>query len=420
LGALRASGLCALPREARLVLAMTTLFGFAYGGIGLLLRPLYVLRLNLGAAYFGLYSALGSLAFMAGSMGAGWAGSRLGARKAMLIGAIACSLGSLFMPLTESLTAAFHPILPIISNLVLSAAWAYVSVNTVPALTAVTADSEHDRVIGLSNTLNGLGVLVGNLLGGLLPRTLGSLVGATAVPNVGFRLALTTAPVLGLGVVGLLLALPRRRMPEGDALSSTDEVTESRLPLAPLLVFGLFSLFIPAAASAVSTYAAPYLDQELHLSTEAIGVVTTLSQALAVVGMGITPWLARLLTSRRGDILTAAGIAITLLPMAAIAHWSAAVFSRVVSGALNTIRFPLTQMYAMAQVPQEHRPLLSGLLFTGAGLCGSAVSYMGGRLAASQGYRAVFWVSAGVTLISVGLYSLATRVLTRKGYLVRA
>ncbi|MGI6374385.1 MAG: MFS transporter [Anaerolineae bacterium] len=411
----RLSGMAALSRESRLLLLMTTLFGFGYGGIGLMLRPLYVLRLGLGPAYYGAYSALGSLAFMAGSLGAGWLGMRLGARRSLMLGTIGCLLGSGLMPLTEFFDASLWLYWPIASNLLLSWAWAFVSVNTVPALTGVTAEENRDRAIGLANTLNGLGILLGNLLGGALPRAFSALLGVTAVTNDGFRLAISTALLFGVVVIALVLALPDR-----PTIISPTLAGGAPQSATPLLVVGLFGLFIPAASSAVSTFAAPYLDQELRLSTEAIGLVTTISQALAVLGTGATPWLARRLTSRRGDILAGLGMTLTLLPMAAFAHWSAAVFSRIVSSALYTIRFPLTQMFAMAQVRQHERPLLSAVLFTSAGLCGTALSFVGGRLAASHGYQAVFWLSAAVSGVAVLLYAVTTRVLIARGRLRRA
>lgn len=411
----RLSGIALLSRESRLLLVMTTLFGFGYGGIGLMLRPLYVLRLGLGPAYYGVYSALGSLAFMAGSLSAGWLGTRLGARRTMGLGAVGCLLGSGIMPLTEFFARAWWPYWPIVSNLVLSAAWAFVSVNTVPALSAVTAERNRDRAIGLASTLNGLGILAGNLIGGMLPRGFATLLGSAEATNDGFRLAISTALVFGAVVIALLGALPDRPTEVISAIS-----TGRSQSIRPLLVVGLFGLFIPAASSAVGTFATPYLDQELGLSTEAIGLVSTISQALAVLGTGATPWLARRMTSRRADILTSLGMVVTLLPMAGSAHWAAAVFGRVVSSAMYTIRFPLTQMFAMAQVRQSERPLMSAVLFTSAGLCGTALSYAGGRLAASHGYRAVFWASAAISGLAVLLYALVTRLLIARGRLQRA
>ncbi|MEN6479536.1 MAG: MFS transporter, partial [Anaerolineales bacterium] len=275
----RFSALSSLPRDAQLLLAMTTLFGFGYGGIGLMLRPLYVLRLGQGTAYYGLYSALGSFAFMAASLGAGWLGMRIGARQTMVWGAIGCLIGSAIMPFTEFFPTSLWQELPIASNLLLSGAWALVSVNTIPALVGVTSEHVHDRVIGLSTTLNALGVLFGNLVGGVLPRVYSQLLDSSAVNNDGFRLAISTALPFGLAMIVLLLKLPERPPERGIALLS--EVPHSA---TPFLVIGLFSLFIPATSSAIGTFATPYFYQDLHLSTEIIGVVTTLSQGLAVLG----------------------------------------------------------------------------------------------------------------------------------------
>lgn len=411
----RFSTLSSLPRDARLLLVMTTLFGFGYGGIGLMLRPLYVLRLDQGTAYYGLYSALGSLAFMAASLGAGWLGMRIGARQTMVWGAIGCLIGSAIMPFTEFFPTSLWQELPIASNLLLSAAWALVSVNTIPALVGVTGQQDHDRAIGVSTMLNALGVLLGNLIGGVLPRVYSRLLGSSMITNDGFRLAISTALPFGLAMIVLLLRLPEQPPEHGVALLSAAPHS-----LTPFLVIGVFSLFIPATSSAIGTFATPYFFEDLHLSTEIIGVVTTLSQGLAVLGTAATPWLARRLTSRRGDILVSYGMALTLVPMALVPNWIAAVLSRIISNALFNIRAPLTQMYAMAQVRQADRPMMSAIIMTGAGLCGTIFSYLGGLLAASHGYRAVFWAGATITGVSTALYALVTRLLIAKGRMQRA
>lgn len=125
--------------------------------------------------------------------------------------------------------------------------------------------------------------------------------------------------------------------------------------------------------------------------------------------------------SRAGHtIVVGLGALLTLLPMATIPHWLAAVSSRVALGVCNMMRMPLMQMFAMAQVPQERRSLMSGILNTSGGICLTLVGYLGGALAARHGYRAVFWAGSGVTAAAVLLFALVTRGLIARGDLRRA
>jgi len=411
----RMSGWHALPRDARRLLIVNLLFALGYNGIGLMLRPLYVLRLGLGTAHYGMYAAGGSFAYMLASLLAGLLGMRLGERRTMLVGAFGCLVGTALLPLTEWLDPRWWAPLPIISNVVLSVFWALAIVPMVPALLGTTDESHRDQTIGLSSTLSGLGILAGNLIGGLLPRVFSALMGSTQTSNDGFRLAISVALISGIALIALLW-----RVPDGPPVERQVQVSQAPLRLPVLLLIGTFSMLIQTASAAMATFSSPYLDQELHLSTEAIGLVTTLGQALAVFGMGISPWVARRITSRGGTIVVGLGASLALLPMAAIPQWLAAVASRIVLGVFNMMRMPLMQMFAMAQAPQSRRSLMSGILLTGGGLCLTLVGYLGGLLAAARGYRAVFWAAAAVTAVATGVFALVTRALIARGTLERA
>ncbi|MGI6374386.1 MAG: MFS transporter [Anaerolineae bacterium] len=411
----RLAGWRSLPGDVRRLLTIGLLFALGYNGVGLMLRPLYVLRLGLGAGHYGLYAAAGSFAYMLASLVAGWLGMHLGERRTMLVGAFGCLAGSALMPMVEWFDPAWWRPLPIVSNVVLSVFWALAIVPMVPALIGLTDEALRERIIGLSSTLNGLGILAGNLVGGLLPRAFSSLLGSSTTTNAGFRLAISVVLLSGAALTVLLWCLPDRPAVERQAT-----VTQAPLALPLLLLIGLFSMLIQTAPAAMATFASPYLSQDLQLSTEAIGLVTTAGQALAVFGMGITPWVARRVTSRRGTIWVGLGASVALLPMAAIPHWLAAVASRIALGVFNMMRMPLMQMFAMAQVPQSRRSLMSGILLTGGGLCLTLVGYLGGQVAAVHGYRAVFWISSAVTAVAVALFAATTRALIAHGLLERA
>jgi MFS family permease len=86
-------------RDAKLLIAVSGVFAISFFGIQMLLKVLYILRLGYGPEYVGLFGASSALAYMAMGLPSGALGSRIGARKIMLLGGVLTVLGMAILPL---------------------------------------------------------------------------------------------------------------------------------------------------------------------------------------------------------------------------------------------------------------------------------------------------------------------------------
>jgi MFS family permease len=162
-------------RDAKLLIAVTGILAISFFGIVALLRVIYVLRLGYGPEYIGIFSATGALTYMGMGIPSGALGSRLGTRKAMLIGAIIVSAGMTLLPMTEFVPLAVRDLWPFFSQVFLTIGWSMFNVNLVPALMASTNEWNRNTAYALSSAFRETGTLIGTFIGGLLPVTFASL-----------------------------------------------------------------------------------------------------------------------------------------------------------------------------------------------------------------------------------------------------
>jgi predicted MFS family arabinose efflux permease len=167
-----------------------------------------------------------------------------------------------------------------------------------------------------------------------------------------------------------------------------------------LLISGFLNQGAVASCRAF-TYA--YMDTAFGLPTSVIGLISAIGMGAAVVAALNSSRLARRYGSGRAMALASAALALDLLLMALIPHWIAAAAGTIAVLALFSLWMPAYQTLQMEFAAPGQRATVSGAGFMALGLGFGITSLIGGRLAATAGYSALFWLGVALALSSAGL-----------------
>jgi predicted MFS family arabinose efflux permease len=387
-----------LGRDAWLVNASLMVFAAAFLGITQLLRVIYLLRLGAGLELIGLLYGIGALLFGVLGLPSGALGERVGARHAMLFGAGVLVLGLCLLPVTELLTGPVRAIWPIVPELVNTLGWSLLVVNSVPILVATTAPEDRKTAYALREALLGFANLSGMLLAGVLPATFAFLLGTTTATPAPYRFGLLSSVVLGAG--GLFVLTRTGPLRYERHASTASSASAPWRPIVLLLICGFLNQGAVASCRAF-TYA--YMDTAFGMPTSVIGLISAIGMALAVVAALNSSRLARRHGSGKAMALASVALALDLLMMALIPHWIAAAAGTIGVLALFSLWMPAYQTLQMEFAAPGQRAMVSGAGFMALGLGFGITSLIGGRLAATAGYSALFLFGVALALSSAGL-----------------
>jgi MFS family permease len=372
------------------------IFGISFTGIQMLLKALYVLRLGYGPRYVGAYMSAGAFTFMGMSMLSGTAGRRFGTRAPLILGGVGTAVGMALLPVAEFVPSQIRSALPIVSEIVLSAGWSLLTVNAVPALAAATPRGFRTAVYGVNNAFLGLGTLVGNLLGGMLPSLFAEQLNQSLEAPEPYRWALWLSA--GLSMVGLVpLGLTR---PKEVANPTREREAEGTFPVLPVALMVVYACLRNAGWATGQVFCRPFMDTDLELGAFSIGLITGVGQLFAVVAALLTPRL----TARYGNGWILVGspllIALGLLPVSLTSHWTTAAIAQGFTLVMMSAWLPAMQAFQMDLVDDQWHSLAYGAASLGMGLGFGSVSLLGGYVVETTGYPTVFLLGAIISAVS--------------------
>ncbi len=384
-------------RDAKLLIAVTGILAVSFFGLYALLRVIYVLRLGYGPEYVGIFSATGALTYMGMGVPSGALGARLGTRKAMLIGASIVIVGMILLPLTEFAPLVLRDLWPFASQVILTTGWSMCNVNLVPALMASTAEWNRNSAYALSSAFRETGTLVGTFVGGLLPGMFAGLLNQSLDGPAPYRIALWVGAALAA-----LALIPLRRIKKAAAPVLKTHTGKPRSP-APVLPIALMAIYIfirHAGWATCQSFCNAYMDADLHLSTSSIGLITSVVQVVAIVASLLTPRVMARYSNGGTLLITTVGVALSLLPLGLIPHWTAAGIGRIGYQVASAMWIPVLQVFQMELVDAEWRVLTYGITSMAMGFGFGTLSLAGGYVIAALGYRSVFLIGAGLDFIA--------------------
>lgn len=235
------------------------------------------------------------------------------------------------------------------------------------------------------------------MLGGLAPDLLAKAGGFSLERAVPYGLSLWLAPVVTLVFAFLLLRTEGEADQNGPA--NMRQAT-GRPPLGLFLVFLVSTGLRDAAGFGIGVFFNLYLDVAFGVSVAMIGMVLTLSKVIPALAAGLVPFLTRRLGRLRLLNVLSIAAAISMLPSGLLSNAVVATASLVLVTALNVIIIAVWAGFSQEVSPPAWRPLMNGFITAADALILLAVAYAGGIVIQVLGYRALFLMTAGLTLLS--------------------
>jgi MFS family permease len=389
-----------------MLIGASGLTAVSFFGIQMLLKSLYLLRLDYGPEYIGLYYSFGALTFMMMGLPSGALGKRFGTRTIMLVGGFLCVIGMGLLPSTELVPSTLQAMWPILSQIVLTSGWSMFSVNLVPALMVTTTDATRNDAYAISSAIRELGTFIGMLIGGLLPELFSTILNQSLDATVPYQLSLFVGAVLGLGAI-----IPLTRVRGGKApVQGESRKARGRAPIVPLLAMAVYVYVRHAGWATCQVFCTPMMDTQLDLSSSTIGTISSIGQVMAMIMMLQLP---RLIDRwGHGGILLGStlGLGISLMPLAAYPHWSTAAITWIGVRVLAGMWITALQVFQMELVDEQWRSLAYGAVAMAMGLGFGSTSYSGGHVVAARGYATILWLGAAAS----GIASLVITLILRR------
>ena len=416
-------------RDSWLILATAGLGGFSYSGIYFLLANLLLLRLDYGPEFIGIFVSAGALSFAVFSLVAGIVGRRWGGRLSAIAGTAVTAFGIGMLSLAPLISAEWQPSWLIFFCVLREFGNAFYMVNISPLLMAATTPAERGHVFSIRGAVQPLAAFAGSVVGGGLPGLSARVMGVSADDPVGYTVALLVAAAALLPGVGLLAATrcrqesrprpvvridPRKgsecRRGGSESDSPPRGGTADRLPYSPIAAMAVVSMLYIAAMAAVLGFVNMYMDQQLQVSPERIGMAIGAGQ-LAAVPVALTmAALASRWGYARTFILAAGGLCVSVLPAALIPSWEGASAGIIGTTAFSAMAFPALNVYQQELVSPQWRPIMSGVALMASALGWTAAASVGGFVIKAHGYPFLFLVAAAATAAGVIVFWVYSRV----------
>jgi predicted MFS family arabinose efflux permease len=250
-----------------------------------------------------------------------------------------------------------------------------------------------------ASTLSGF---VGSLVAGVLPGWFAGLLGATLDDPAPYRYPLWIAAALLAPAVWAVLSI---REPEVSQQTAQVEV-EGALPLGLVAALAVAVFLLAAGVGAPRSFYNVYLDDGLRVATATIGTLSAVGQLVASMAALLVPALSARWGHARVYTVASLGVAVGMLPLALIPHWTAAGLGYLVVMSLSAITLPVINVYQMELVEARWRTTMSGITSMANGLSWAAITFAGGSVIAALGYRALFLVGVGVTVVGAAFFGV--------------
>ena len=393
-------------RDARLFLVAWGLQWATIFAVLFVLLSLYVLRLGYGPAFVGTVMAVMPLTVGVLSLVAGAVGRRWGARRALISGQVVSALGYALIPFSEFVPEIWQRKWLMMSVAVTGIGGALVLVNSLPFLMSVTNTEERDHAFAVKSMVHSMGGVLGSLGAGLLPGLFVAAFGLSFQDPAAYGCAIWFCSLLLIPSILAMLATHEvsPRQTQGRHGSS------SPAPYALIVLVAVIRLVRVSGLAAPSSFFAVYLDNGLRTPAALIGALKAAGELVAMPAAMVMPLLVARWGHERSIAWGQFGIALSILPLALVRHWSAAGLGLLGLSVLNGITGPVFDRYSQEIVPTDWWALMSGVMAMGQAVGAAAMSYVGGQIIAGWGYSRLFLVAAGLLATGALLFWACFRV----------
>jgi MFS family permease len=395
-----------LPRDVQLFAWGSFMIGVGGSGILGVLFNLYLQRLGMGPEAIGLLLGAGPFIWAIGSIPAAMLGNRMGNRQAMNLGvsiqviAFVLLLSAGFLPATLQVgwIATWW--------MVVWLANALNTVNSTPWIMAVTAPEEQASAFTAQMVLLSLGGFGGSLVAGSLPGIIARLTGLDSDSATAYWLTLWLVPIFYMS--GYYLFHITKPRPPVKTATTTQQA--ARVPYLALIFVGILIFVQVAGESLVRPFYNLYLDSNVGMPLERIGVVFGIAQVLPVVLSLSAPWILKRWGGGGAMIAISIANAVCFVAMAFILSWLVASASYIAFMSIAPIAHVVRTVFSQESVAVRWRTVVSTVTNIGTALGQALFTALGGFLIAGYGYRSLFLSGAMMVLISALIAWIYLRV----------
>jgi MFS family permease len=373
-------------RPARLFLVHIGL-GWTGYGVNAVLFNLYLVEAGYQESFVGRVIAVNGIGLAVAALPAGWLAERWGRRPCLMLGAILFGTGHLLRALV------LWPPLIYAGSMLAGIGQSLTAISAAPFLTEHSTSRERTHLFSSFFAGELLAGVVGNLIGGWLPRV---LHGLPLEPSwlQAYRWTLLAAVMLDYGsIVPILRLAGLREVPLARERAGLDPREHWRiLPIA------VNAFLIGAGAGLVIPFMNLYFKTRFDCSSAQIGMFFSVAQILTAVAMMTGPVAAR----RFGKLRTATTSQLLSLPflvtLGAERRLATAVGAFWMRATLMQASTPLLTAFVMETLPQGLRARSASFTNLVWNLGWAMSATLAGVMIVRFGYAVPFYVTAALYL----------------------
>jgi MFS family permease len=392
-------------RSFWLTTAAWGLTAFAYFGVQAVLLNLYLLRLGFSLEFIGGLIGAGQITWALAALPAGAVGRRMGLRATLASAHILQALGFGLLLLVEALPRPWWNAWLYGTWMLLWVGAALQAVNSVPYMMHLVTETQRNHAFSSQGIVQVLMAFAGSVVAGLLPGLVVARFGGSLDLPGPYRWALWLGPALF--AVGLLFRLGARHV---DLPEPAETARADLRPLGLFAFLGLVTFLQTASEGAIRAFFNVYLDVNLKIPVAYIGTTIGVGQLFSVLAIVAMPWL----LNRWGVPLimfwATVALALALVPLAAIPHWTAASLAFVGVMATTSMTATARGIFSQEMVPAQWHTTSSAVAIVGLGMGWAGAAAAGGYTVGAAGFAGLFYISAALAGVAAALLWAYVRI----------
>jgi MFS family permease len=276
---------------------------------------------------------------------------------------------------------------------------ALVTVCGLPYLSTITKPEERSRALAVNGAMIALAGVLGNLLAGFLPGWFATITGSSLDQAQPYRISLLLIPIILI----LTALLQSRMQAEKKTVVDNQAGSSAVVPLGIFLFFGAVVFLQSASEGGLRAFFNVYLDQDLGVTTAAIGMLFSISGLVNVLGSLFMPALvSRLGTGAAFGLVSATGAAALVL-IGAAPNFLLAGVGFIATGLIFSIGGAVRGLLSQEIVQPFWRSATSAILMMGFALGWAGMALLGSAIIGVVRFNGLMFIGAGSSLVSVFL-----------------
>jgi MFS family permease len=383
-------------QNARFFLLYTFLITLNLGIYNVIFN-LYILRLGFKEDFLGLILSLVSISTGLFSIPAAMVCDRIGRKNTLLLSCMLLTISLLFLYTTTS------TILLTFSSILYGMSSAF---NVVTGSTFLVENSEsHERMylFSMYSILYTLALMIGNSLGGILPKVLTDAFAINPVGPEAYQLSLYMSFfAVFISFLPLMYIKDRRTnyIRNSNQLFTLFSLSRSALIQKMVLVYALIGMGWGTAIP----YFNVYFDVVLKTSSDQIGYIFSFSEVITMIALLFVP----ILTNRFGKVLIVSLVQLSsisfLLIFISSSTLMVAAFAYIMRSALMNMANPIFNSFKLEIVSENQRATVNSLTWMSCYVFFGLSTYIGGLIMARGYYKLPFMLTCVLYAMAAILY----------------